>query len=94
MPKSAVATIQSDTPEARVTHWYLPSGSATGHHRHEFDYVVVPLTSGALTAVTSAGRVITPLTAGQAYFRKAGVEHDILNQAATEFAFVEVEIKR
>jgi quercetin dioxygenase-like cupin family protein len=94
MTKPAIPTLQSDTPEARVTHWYFPRGSATGHHRHEFDYVVVPLTDGVLTAVTASGRIENQLAAGKSYFRKAGVEHDIVNEAETDFAFVEVEIKR
>src|SRR5579862_6065675 len=93
MAKEAIATLQSDTPEARVTHWFFPPGSATGHHRHEFDYVVVPLTDGALTAVTPAGRAVNQLAAGKSYFRKAGVEHDIVNETQRDFAFVEIEIK-
>lgn len=93
MLKAAIPTVQSDTPEARVTHWYFPPGSATGHHRHQYDYVVVPLTDGVLTAVTPSGRIANTLAAGKSYFRKAGVEHDIVNEAATDFAFVEVEIK-
>jgi beta-alanine degradation protein BauB len=34
------------------------------------------------------------LTAGQAYFRKAGVEHDVVNETGAEIVFVEIEIKR
>ena len=93
MTKAAIPTLQSETPEARVTHWFFPPGSATGHHWHEFDYVVVPLTDGTLTAVTPTGRIQNPLRAGQSYFRKAGVEHDIVNETEHDFAFVEVEIK-
>ncbi|MBM3217227.1 MAG: cupin domain-containing protein [Candidatus Rokubacteria bacterium] len=89
----AVPTVQSDTPEARVTEWRLPPGSATGHHRHEYDYVVVPMTTGVLTIVAAAGRSEAPLTAGRSYFRKAGVEHDVRNETAREIVFVEVEIK-
>jgi len=91
--KPAIPTLQSDTPEARVTEWRLPPGSATGHHRHEFDYVVVPMTDGTLTAVTPQGRTPAPIRKGQSYFRKAGVEHDIVNETAAEIVFVEVEIK-
>jgi hypothetical protein len=47
-----------------------------------------------LTAVTASGRIENRLAAGKSYFRKAGVEHDIVNEAETDFAFVEVEIKR
>jgi quercetin dioxygenase-like cupin family protein len=93
MPTPAIPTVQSDTPEARVTEWRLPPGSATGHHRHEFDYVVVPMTDGELTIYAAAGRSASPIKAGQSYFRKAGVEHDVRNESAREIVFVEVEIK-
>jgi len=93
MPSAAIATVQSDTGEARVTEWRLPPDSATGHHRHEYDYVVVPMTDGVLTAVSTAGRTRNPITAGQSYFRKAGVEHDVVNETAREIVFIEIEIK-
>ena len=89
----AVPTQQSDTPEARVTRWHLPPGSATGHHRHEYDYVIVPVTDGTMTIVSSAGRAPIAIQAGVSYFRKAGVEHDVLNETARDIVFVEVEIK-
>jgi quercetin dioxygenase-like cupin family protein len=93
MPTTASATTQSDTPEARVTEWRLAPGTATGHHRHEYDYVVVPMTTGVLTIVAAVGRSEAPITAGQSYFRKAGVEHDVRNETAREIVFIEVEIK-
>jgi quercetin dioxygenase-like cupin family protein len=77
----------------RVTEWRLPPGSAIGHHRHEYDYVVVPITEGVLTVVSASGRAESPITSGQSYFRKAGVEHDVRNDTAREIVFVEVEIK-
>jgi beta-alanine degradation protein BauB len=89
----AVPTQQSDTPEARVTRWHLPPGSATGHHRHEYDYVIVPVTDGTMTIVSTAGRAPFAIQAGVSYFRKAGVEHDVLNETARDIVFVEVEIK-
>jgi len=94
MPAAAVPTIQLDTPEVRVTEWRLPPDTATGHHRHAYDYVVVPMTNGELTLLTGAGRGTGTLTAGQSYFRKAGVEHDVRNETAREIVFVEIEIKR
>jgi beta-alanine degradation protein BauB len=33
------------------------------------------------------------LGTGKSYFRKAGVEHDVLNESASEIVFLEVEIK-
>jgi mannose-6-phosphate isomerase-like protein (cupin superfamily) len=35
-----------------------------------------------------------PITAGKSYFRKAGVEHDVLNETDQEIVFLEVEIKQ
>jgi quercetin dioxygenase-like cupin family protein len=93
MPAAATATIQVDTAEVRVTEWRLAPGTATGHHRHGYDYVVVPMTTGVLTIVAAAGRSEAPITAGQSYFRKAGVEHDVQNQTAREIVFVEIELK-
>jgi quercetin dioxygenase-like cupin family protein len=93
MPTPAIPTQQSDTAEARVTQWRLPPGSATGHHRHEFDYVIVPITDGTLTIDSATGRAEFGLQAGVSYFRNAGVEHDVLNDTKREIVFVEVEIK-
>jgi beta-alanine degradation protein BauB len=93
VPTTAISIVQTDTAEVRVTQWRLPPGSATGHHRHEYDYVVVPMTDGVLTLVSTDGRGQGRLTAGQCYFRKAGVEHDVVNETAAEIVFVEVELK-
>jgi len=68
-------------------------GAHTGWHRHEFDYVVVPLMDGVLSAVNGQGEHRSELKAGVSYFREAGVEHDVVNAGAREFAFIEVEIK-
>ena len=94
MPNSGVSTLQIDEPEVRITQWRLPPGAATGHHRHEYDYVVMPMTDGELTIVAAAGTSQARIAAGQAYFRKAGVEHDVRNETGSEIVFVEVEIKR
>ena len=91
---SAISDVQVDTPEVRVTRWHLAPRSATGHHIHEMDYVIVPVTAGELTIVApDGGRSKAHLGAGQSYFRKAGVEHDVLNESASEIIFLEVELK-
>jgi quercetin dioxygenase-like cupin family protein len=91
---SATSNIQVDTPEVRVTEWRLAPGSATGHHIHQMDYVIVPVTAGEMTIVAPNGeRSRAQLGAGQSYFRKAGVEHDVLNETDAEIVFLEVELK-
>ena len=91
---SAASDVQVDTPEVRVTRWRLAPGTATGHHIHEMDYVIVPVTGGQMTIVApDGGRSKAQLGAGQSYFRKAGVEHDVLNETTSEIIFLEVELK-
>ena len=94
MTDKAVPTIQADNERVRVTEWRFVKGAATGFHRHEYDYVVVPGTTGQLKIVDGQGNEsFADLTAGQSYFRNAGVEHDVINAHDGEFVFVEIEIK-
>jgi hypothetical protein len=52
------------------------------------------VTPGELTIVAPNGeRSRAALGVGKSYFRKAGVEHDVLNETASEIVFVEVELK-
>jgi quercetin dioxygenase-like cupin family protein len=90
----AESVVQVDNPTARVTTWHFPPGASTGHHRHEYDYVVVPLTTGRLLIRSAEGQAPGELTAGQAYFRQSGVEHEVVNDNDFEIAFVEIEFKR
>lgn len=90
---AASSTVQIDNDRLRVTEWRFAPGAATGHHRHEFDYVVVPLTTGQLRLVEPDGERVADLTAGHSYYRDAGVEHDVINASPGEFAFIEIEIK-
>lgn len=91
----AVPTVQVDTDYVKVTEWRFAPGAATGYHRHEYDYVVVPMTTGRLKLIGADGaETFSELKAGIAYTRRAGVEHDVINANPVEFAFVEVELKR
>jgi len=94
MPNPAKSILQHDNDRTRVTLWKFLPGAATGWHRHEMDYVIVPLTSGKLKMLESKGNENeVHLTLGISYFRKAGVEHDVVNVNDYEFAFLEVEFK-
>lgn len=90
----AVPTVKIDNARVRVVEWRFPPGAATGRHRHEYAYVVVPMTSGPLALTGADGAVTTAdLVTGEPYFRLAGVEHDVRNPNRTEFVFVEIELK-
>lgn len=94
MSEQAVPTIQIDNERTRVTEWRFAPGAATGFHRHAYDYVIVPRTTGRLKLIGPDGaETFAELTAGEAYFRQAGVEHDVVNANDHAFAFVEIEIK-
>lgn len=83
-----------DNERVRVTEWRFAPGAATGWHRHEMDYVVVPMLDGALELVGADGaRHRAELHKGVPYFRNAGVEHDVINANDFDFAFVEIELK-
>jgi beta-alanine degradation protein BauB len=90
----AVPTLLIDNERVRVTEWRFAPGAATGWHRHEFDYVVLPMLDGVLELVGPDDvRTRAELKQGAPYFRQAGVEHDVINANAHPFAFIEVELK-
>jgi quercetin dioxygenase-like cupin family protein len=93
VPPAAVRTVQIDNDRVRVSHWRFAAEAATGWHRHEFDYVIVPLLAGTLRLDDGQAVTTTDLEAAESYFRPAGVEHDVSNASGHEFAFVEIELK-
>ncbi len=91
---AAVPTVQIDDARSRVVEWRFAPGAATGWHKHDHDYVVVPMTTGKLLLEEPGGTSRhAQLTAGISYTRLAGVEHDVINDNDTEFVFIEIEMK-
>lgn len=90
---TAVPTVFIENARTRVTEWRFPEkGARTGWHRHEYDYVVVPLFDGILEIDIGGGEITrAELQHGVPYFREVGVEHDVINGNDFECAFVEVE---
>ena len=90
----AAPTVQVNDDRVIVTEWRFPPHGETGWHRHGHDYVVVPMTTGSLLIEGAGGaETSVPLTAGVSYARKIGVEHNVVNDNAFEFIFIEIEIK-
>jgi len=83
---------QIDNARTRVIRHRLAPGAHTGFHRHEYDYVVVPISGGRMRIVEGGKEVYADLSSGIAYFRTAGVEHDVFNDLDRELVFVEVEL--
>lgn len=90
---AATASVQIDNERVSVTEWRFAPGAETGWHRHQHDYVVVPHTTGKLLLKTGDGDSVSELTSGKSYFRKAGVEHNVINASEGEFVFIEIEVK-
>jgi quercetin dioxygenase-like cupin family protein len=91
----AIATPRIDEAQVRATEFRFAPGAETGWHRHEHDYVVVPLLDGKLLLEEPGGTSrIAELRAHIPYARRAGVEHNVVNANDFEFAFLEVELLR
>ncbi|MFI9103477.1 cupin domain-containing protein [Streptomyces fildesensis] len=94
MTTTAHATVQHEDQRVRVTRWDFEPGTRTGHHVHAYDYVVVPVVDGRISALSPDGSTIeSELRAGESYARPAGAEHDVVNTGGSWLAFVEIELK-
>jgi quercetin dioxygenase-like cupin family protein len=91
--KLAKPTVQLENDRVIVTEWRFAPGAETTWHRHAYDYVVVPQTTGELLIQADSGENIAELVAGISYYRPAGVEHNVINHNEYEFVFVEIELK-
>lgn len=90
----ARATVQVENEFAKVTEWRFAPGTETGHHRHGFNYVVVPMTNGRLLVETAEGEKHRVLETGASYAGNAGVTHNVVNAGDGEVVFVEIELLR
>ena len=82
------------TPRFRISTWTFADGEDTGPHRHEYDYVVVPVTGGTFEVVDpdGASREMGQ-QAATAYVGRAGTEHNVINRSGRTAIFVEIELK-
>jgi beta-alanine degradation protein BauB len=93
MSGTAKAVKHVDNERVTVWEYRFAAGDNTGWHRHGHDYVVVPLMDGKVRLETKEGSSIAEMKKGVPYFRKEGVEHDVINANDTEYAFIEIELK-
>jgi quercetin dioxygenase-like cupin family protein len=91
---NARSTTSTDDDRVRITTWTFHDGEETGHHRHEYDYIVVPITGGRFEVTEPDGttRELTQAAAA-AYLGRAGTEHNVINRSGRTAVFVEVELK-
>jgi quercetin dioxygenase-like cupin family protein len=93
MSDIARSTVQVDDGRIRVTRYDMAPGDRIPRHRHEFDYLVVPILDGAFAVIADAGSSEQRTTAGVPYQREAGAEHELVN-GETPYSFVEIELLR
>lgn len=90
---SSRSEVQLEKDRFRVTKWTIDPGGAIPLHRHEHDYVVVPLVTGQMHVLAADGsEIVAELVTGQSYSRPAGSEHRVENRDASQTVeFIEVE---
>ncbi len=93
MSGTAKTTIHVENDRVIVTEFRFAPGDNTGWHIHGHDYVVVPLTDGRVKLESPTGTNYADMKKGAPYFRKAGVEHDVINATDGDYAFIEIELK-
>ena len=93
---TAQAAVMADNDQVRVTTvTFAATGATTGKHRHELDYVVVPVTGGTFLVTETDGSLREMnQVAGSPYLGVAGTAHDVANRAGQATVFVEIELKR
>jgi beta-alanine degradation protein BauB len=91
----AESEVVIDDEQLRATRWTFRDGDETGHHVHQYDYVVVPLTGGSFT-VTHDDGTTSPLVqrAGVPYRGSAGTSHNVANSSGSTAVFVDIELKQ
>lgn len=85
--------LQLENEHFRVVKWTIAPGGAIPMHRHEYEYVVIPLVTDTMRVVQADGTILpAPLTTGVSYTRPAGSEHRVENPGTTHpITFIEVE---
>ena len=88
------ATLLVDDDRVRVTRFDFAPGAETGWHRHGHDYVITAVTDcHMLLEEPDGGSRRVLVSAGSAYRRTEGVEHNVINEGSAPMSFVEVELK-
>ena len=91
----AKAKVLINNDKVKITEWSFEISGSTGHHIHEYNYIVVPMLHGELKIIDkNNNETISKLTKGGAYYRDKGVEHDVFNNNNFPYSFIEIELIR
>ena len=90
-PTKPTSLVKND--KVIVTEWSFEVGDSTGQHKHQYNYVVVPMLDGELKIIDKENKeTISKLSKGVAYYRDKGVEHNVFNNNNFPYSFIEVEM--
>lgn len=88
------STLLIDGEKVRVTRFDFEPGQETGWHEHGYDYVITAITNCHMMLENSDGTNSTAeIKGGDAYSRKAGVRHNVINSSDKLMTFIEIELK-
>lgn len=84
--------VQLENEHFRVTKWTIEPGGAIPMHKHEYEYVVVPLVTDTMHVTNADGsEIVANIEHGVTYTRSAGAEHIVANPGQNTIEFIEVE---
>ncbi len=96
LPGAALAehTLLHEDARTRITQWVFAPGDQTGWHCHEWDYVTIQQSGGALLLQGADGKQTeVPYTDGRAMAWSAPIEHNAINISDGEVRVLEIEYK-
>lgn len=93
MSTGSHSEVQLENEHFRVTQWTIEPGGVIPMHRHDYEYVVVPMVTDTMHVTNADGsEIVAELVAGHSYTRSAGSEHQVENRgSSSNVVFVEVE---
>lgn len=89
----AQSRLVEDNERVTITEWRFAPGAETGWHVHGHDYVVVYRTKATHLVETLEGGIRVDAAEGHSYFRRKGVEHNVVNAGDAEVVLMEIELK-
>ena len=97
LPETTLAkhSLMLDDDKTRITQWVFAPGDQTGWHRHEWDYVTVQQSGGALLLQGADGtEKQVDYEDGRTLSWTAPVEHIASNISDVEVRVLEIEYKK
>lgn len=93
MSNGSHGEVQLENEYFRVTKWTIKPEGVIPMHRHDYEYVVVPMVEDRMHVLNSDGsEIVAELVPGKSYTRPAGSEHQVENRYSdSDVVFVEVE---